>query len=174
MKVRLGIRTSAFRQTKRGMPDDRHIVDYIDFDTNITLYPDANRDNFGSIAGLIDYNFAWHIGDRTTFVTNGIFDTFCSSGPKNIVDVGLLSSSRPPRGSLYAGACGLLDGPIHDTVLTASYSYWMSPKWISSVGTSVDLVDTKNFGETIHITADWRRIAFGRCRLYIQSSAQQL
>ncbi len=135
-------------QTKRGPADDRHIVDWLSFDTDVTIYPDANRDNFGSTIGLIDYNLVWHIGDRTTFVSDGIFDTF-GTGQK-IVDIGIFLA-RPPRGNFYAGV-RFLDGPIHNTVLTGSYNYWMSPKWVSSVGSSIDLTDTQNVGVTTQIT----------------------
>ena len=63
-------------QTKRGPPDDRHIIDWITLDTNVTIFPDPNRDDFGQPVGLLDYNFRWHVGDRLTLLSDGIFDFF--------------------------------------------------------------------------------------------------
>ena len=135
-------------QTKRGPPDDRHIVDWIELDTNATFFPNPDRDNFGSIAGLVQYNFIWHVGDRLSVVSDGIFD--CFDDGQRIVNVGVFLT-RPPRGAIYAGF-RILEGPINDHIFSASYSYWMSPKWISSLGFSTDLNDTRNTGESLRIT----------------------
>jgi hypothetical protein len=136
-------------QTKRGPPDKRRIIDWITLDTNITLYPDPNRDNFGSTAGLLDYDFRWHIGDRLTLLSSAIFDCF-DQGQKIISVGGFLT--RPPRGSLYAGL-RILEGPtnLDSRVLILSYSYWMSPKWVSSFGTSFDLGKQGNMGQSFSI-----------------------
>lgn len=134
-------------QTKRGLPEDRHIVDWITLDTNINLYPDPDRDNFGEIAGLADYDFRWFVGDRLTLTSDGMFDFF--SEGQRMVNVGAFIS-RPPRGSLFLGV-RLLDGPVNANVLSASYSYLMSPKWISTMGVSVD-VGERNIGENFSIT----------------------
>ena len=72
--VRLGVHQRW--QTKRGPPDNRHIVDWIELDTDVTFFPNPDRDNFGSVAGLLDYNFIWHVGDRLTLVSEGMFDFF--------------------------------------------------------------------------------------------------
>jgi hypothetical protein len=128
-------------QTKRGPPEGRHIIDWVTLDTNFTLFPNPDRDNFGDVLGLWDYDFTWHLGDRLTLLSDGIFDFF-SDGQK-IVSVGAFLT-RPPRGALYAGV-RVLEGPISNEVLTFSYSYWMSPKWVSSFGTNVALGPTTNF-----------------------------
>jgi hypothetical protein len=144
-EVKLGIHQRW--QTKRGPEDNPHIMDWIEFDTDITLFPDASRDNFGTDAGLADYNFIWHVGDRLTVLSDGIFDFF-GQGQK-IITTGVYLT-RPPRGALYVGF-RILDGPISSDVLAMSYSYWMSPKWITTGSMSIDLKDTKNFGPTFQI-----------------------
>ena len=144
-ELRLGIHQRW--QTKRGPPDCPHIIDWMEFDTNITFFPDANRDNFGTSVGLLDYNYIWHVGDRLTLLSNGVFDFF-GEGQK-IVTVGMFLT-RPPRGSLYAGF-SVLEGPISSDVLSMAYSYWMSPKWIASSGMSIDLRQPKNFGPTLQL-----------------------
>ncbi len=145
-ELRLGIHQRW--QTKRGPEDNPHIIDWIEFDTDITFFPNANRDNFGTSVGLTDYNFIWHVGDRLTVLSDGIFDFF-GDGQK-IVTAGVFLT-HPPRGALYLGF-RVLEGPIASDVLLMSYSYWMSPKWIASSGMSIDLREPKNFGPTFQLT----------------------
>ena len=86
-----------------------------------------------SRSGLADYNFIWHVGDRLTLLSDGIFDFF-GQGQK-IVTVGMFLT-RPPRGSLYVGF-RVLEGPISSEVLAMSYSYLDEPE----VGVIVRHVD---------------------------------
>ena len=93
--IRLGVEQKW--QTKRGRADDPHIIDWITFDTHMTLFPDPGRDDFGQTAGLLDYNFRWHVGDRLTLLSDAIFDFF-DQGQK------LCPSARSSRGRRVA-AC---------------------------------------------------------------------
>jgi hypothetical protein len=146
--VRLGV--DQRWQTKRGPAHDRRIIDWITLDTNISLFPDPNRDNFGTTAGLLDYDFRWHVGDRLTLVSDAVFDFF-NQGQKIISVGGFLS--RPPRGSLYVGF-RIIEGPtnLNSQVLSLSYDYWMSPKWVSSFGTSIDFGSQGNIGQNFSVT----------------------
>ncbi|MBN2022316.1 MAG: hypothetical protein JW809_05935 [Pirellulales bacterium] len=146
MALRLGMRQRW--QTKRGMPGSRHILDWVTFDTGVVWFPNPDRDNFGTALGLANYDFRWHIGDRLTLVSDGLFDFF-DEGQQIVTLGGFLS--RPPRGNLYLGV-RFLEGPISSHVLTTSYSYRMSPKWISAFGMSVDLRDGGNVGQRLAIT----------------------
>ena len=143
--LRLGVHQ--LWQTKGGPPDDMHIVDWIEFNTDLTVYPDPNRDNFGETFGLLDYNFRWHVGDRLTLVSDGLFDFF-TLGQEEVTCGAFLT--RPPRGSLYLGV-RTLQGPIDDTLLSMSYSYLMSPKWISTYGISYDMSE-KSVGQVLRLT----------------------
>jgi hypothetical protein len=134
-------------QTKRGTPGHQRIIDWITLDSNITWFPNEDND-FSKAFGLLDYYAMWHVGDRLTLVSDGIFDFF-SSGQQIITMGGFLT--RPPRGSLYLGM-RLLEGPINSQILAMSYNYWMSPKWVSSFGMSVDLGQDGNLGQNLHIT----------------------
>jgi len=142
-------------QTKRGLPQARHIIDWITFDTGVSIFPQADRDNFGQVFGLANYNFNWHVGDRVTLLSDGIFDFF--QGGQKLVTVGAFLN-RPPRGSLYVGFHSL-NGPVvpgvltpfNNQVLIGSYSYRMSPKWVSSAGLSYNLAG-KNIGENLTLT----------------------
>lgn len=146
MALRTGIRQRW--QTKRGMPQQRRIIDWIVLDANATWFPDEERDNFGKALGLLDYDFRWHVGDRLTLLSDGVFDFF-HDGQQVTTFGGFLS--RPPRGSLYLGL-RLLEGPLSQEILSMSYSYLMSPKWISSFGMSVDLGGEGNIGQRFSIT----------------------
>lgn len=125
-------------QTKRGRPDQRRIIDWITFDVGNTFYPDPNRDNFGQVAGLTDYDARWYVGDRLTLMSNGQFDYFADGLKYVSVGANLV---RPPRLSFYT-AVSTISGPIEANSLLAVLSYRLSPKWIAS---GVELVDLKNF-----------------------------
>jgi len=130
-------------QTKRGGPLNQRIVDWITLDTNAVIFPDPNRDNFGEELGLVDYSFAWHVGDRLTMVSSGYFE-FYNEGPRYVTVGGFLN--RPPRGSLYLGFRSL-EGPMESNIIVAAYNYRMSPKWASTFGTTFDVSGNGNIGQ---------------------------
>lgn len=134
-------------QTKRGPPDNRRIIDWINFDTGLEVFPDE-EDNFGENLGLADYDFRWHVGDRLTLLSTGAADFF-SQGQKFFTVGGYLN--RPPRGQIFLGFRSL-EGPITSNVLLASFSYRMSPKWASSFGLTFDLGNDGALGENFTIT----------------------
>jgi len=146
MAIRLG--ANQRWQTKRGRPDNPHIIDWITLNTNMTFYPNADRDDFGQTLGLLDYDYRWHIGDRLTLVSDGLFDFF-GDGQKLCTVGGYLT--RPPRGSLYVGF-RVLEGPINSKILALSYTYLMSPKWASSYGTSIDFGSQRSYSQNFSIT----------------------
>jgi hypothetical protein len=135
-------------QTKRGIEGQQHVVDWIQLDTDFEVFPDPDQ-NFGSAAGLLDYDFHWFVGDRLTVVSYGGYDFF-SDGQRYTSVGGFIS--RPPRGSLYLGFNDYEGGPISSDVITGSYTYRMSPKWLSTFGTSFDLRNQGNIGESFRLT----------------------
>ncbi len=145
MVFRLGMHQRL--QTKRGPPENRRIIDWMTLETNFTIFPEADRDNFGTAVGLLDYQYRWFIGDRFTLVSTGLFDFF-HDGAQVITIGGYLE--RPPQGRLYLGL-NLLEGPFRSQVLLASFSYQMSPKWIGTVSASVDLTG-ENIGQSASVT----------------------
>lgn len=135
-------------QTKRGVPGSRRIIDWMTLDAGGVWFPKADRDDFGKSIGLVSYDYRWHMGDRFTVVSGGMFD-FLKDG-QNIVTIGGFLN-RPPRGNFYLGF-RLLEGPMDSKIVSLSYNYWMSPKWVSSFGTSVDLTRAGNIGQRFNIT----------------------
>lgn len=135
-------------QTKRGGPGREHIVDWLTLDSNVTWFPNQDRDNFGADFGLFDYDLRWHLGDRFTVVSDGAADFFGDG--LRMVSGGVLLN-RPTVGNAYLGMRSM-SGPIDSNVLLASYNYRFSPKWISSASVAIDFSDAGNIGQTFGIT----------------------
>ena len=134
-------------QTKRGVPGREHIIDWITFDVQATLFPNANRDNFGSDFGMFDYDFRWYVGDRLSLVSDGYFDFF-SQGLRTASFGANLS--RPEIGNAYLGY-RMIEGPISSNILSAAVSYRMSDKWGVKGGGQVDFGETGSIGQTLSL-----------------------
>ena len=132
-------------QTKRGPMGNRRIIDWITFDVDGEFFPTTSQ-NFGETLGLWQYDFRWHVGDRTTLLSTADVDFF--SGGQQLYTVGAFLN-RTPRGSFYIGF-NQFGGPISASVLTGSYTYRMSPKWASSFGTALDLTGN-NIGQNFQL-----------------------
>ncbi len=135
-------------QTRRGFPGRRRTIDWIVLDSDVIFFPDANRDNFGQEFGQATYDFRWHVGDRLVVTSDAMMDFFGDG--MRIIRVGA-KLSRPPRGAINVNFSSL-EGPISSQLLSLSYSYRMSPKWISSMSTSFDFGEDVNLGQNIAIT----------------------
>ncbi|NBW97166.1 MAG: hypothetical protein EBR28_10660 [Planctomycetia bacterium] len=133
-------------QTKRGPQGNRRIIDWITLNVDGELFPVSGQ-NFGQAMGLWQYDFRWHVGDRTTVLSTADVDFF--SGGQQLFTVGALLN-RTPRGSFYLGF-NEFGGPIQASVLAGSYTYRMSPKWASSFGTALNLRGM-NIGQNFQLT----------------------
>ena len=103
LAARLGIHQRW--QTKRGLPGQQRVVDWIVLDVDGTVFPDDDRDNFGEYLGQLEYDFRWHVGDRVTVLSDGYADFF----PDGLTSLSLGAAiSRPQRGQLYGGV--VIDG----------------------------------------------------------------
>ena len=132
-------------QTKRGLPGQQRIVDWMVLDVEGTLFGDPNRDNFGQQLGLLDYQFRWHVGDRVTVLSDGFADFF-GSGLRT-VSLGAVMS-RPGHSTTYVGYRSI-EGPFSSNIINAALTYRMSEKWIAQAGTSFDLGRTGNIGQSL-------------------------
>ncbi|HEX6963395.1 MAG TPA: organic solvent tolerance protein OstA [Lacipirellula sp.] len=135
-------------QTKRGVAGNQHLVDWLTLDMNASLFPDADRDNFGADVGLIDYDLRWHLGDRFSILSDGFADTF-GDGLKT-VSAGVLLN-RPTVGNMYAGLRSI-NGPVSSNVLMSSFNYRLSEKWLTTASASYDFEGTGNIGQTVSVT----------------------
>ena len=153
-------------QTKRGPEGKRRIIDYMTLDFDTTYFPYANRDNFGKPFGQNMYLWQWFLGDRTSIVSYGWFEFWKLGGEPifttnvdrhndpfglNVVTSGI-SISRPPRGNIFLGYTVIDSGPITTSALNFTSSYWLSPKWYASLGTSYDFGNAILLGGNATIT----------------------
>lgn len=146
MAMRVGLRQRW--QTKRGPVQNRRIIDWIVFDVQAALFPKPGRDNFGENIGLAGYDFRWHVGDRFTVLSDGTFDFFHDG--QETYSVGALLT-RPGTGNWYWGYRSI-GGPVHSKVVSSSYAYRVSPKWIVNLGASYDLGGSGNIGQSFGFT----------------------
>ena len=121
-------------QTKRGSVGKRHILDWITFSTHLNVYPQTQH-NFGKGMGLLDYNFLWHVGDRFSLFSEGLYDFFDAG--QNLTRVGGVWN-RPDRGS-FSVMVDQFSGVVERTYLTMSIGYTMNEKYSMSYMTSYDI-----------------------------------
>ncbi len=143
--VKLGVRQRW--QTKRGSPGRERIIDVVNFDVEGIVFPNADRDNFGSSAGLVNYDFRYHIGDRVALVSDGHFDFF-SQGLRTI-SVGAYAE-RPEVGNVFLGVRSI-EGPISSNIITGSGTYRLSDKWGLKGGLQVDFGETGTIGQRVGV-----------------------
>ena len=143
--VKLGVRQRW--QTKRGLAGEERVIDWITLDAQTTLFPAAVRDNNGADFGLFDYDFAWHVGDRLSLVSDGYLDFF-SQGLRTAsfgANVG-----RPEIGNVYLGY-RMIEGPISSNILSAFLTYRMSDKWGVNAGGQIDFGSTGSIGQMLNL-----------------------
>jgi hypothetical protein len=146
MLLRLGARQRW--QTKRGVPSNARVINWMTLDSNFTIFPKADRDNFGETVGMLDYNWRWYVGDRFTLMSDGYADTFADG--LTIFTVGGYMS-RPERGSLFLGFRSV-EGPISSNLIQAALHYRISEKWATMLASIVDLGPAGNIGQKFELT----------------------
>lgn len=136
-------------QTKVGPPDLPRIKDWMTLDLGASIFPDANRDNFGQTVGLVNSRYAWHVGDRTSFLASSMYDFFNEG--QQLWSVGVLNQ-RSLRGSVYMGLRQVKGGTLDSQIFTASYTYVLSPKWVSTATTAFDVAQHRSAGQGFTLT----------------------
>ena len=142
--VRLGARQRW--QTKRGLPGDERIIDWITLDSEVTYFADPNEDNFGQGFGQFNYDFRWHLGDRFSIVSDGYFDFF-GDGLRTASIGGVIT--RPDVGNLRLGFRSI-EGPISSNIVSANATYRLSDKWGLTANTAFDFGDSGRLGQAIN------------------------
>jgi hypothetical protein len=156
--LRLGI--SQRLQTKVGPPDRQRIKDWMLLDLGISYYPNPNRDNFGQNFGLFSGHYVWNVGDRTSVIADSMYDFF--QGGQQWWNIGVMSQ-RSFRGSAYVGVQQIKGATLDSQILTGSYSYTMSPKWVSTMSASYDIAAGQSRGQSMTITrvGEWMLFHLG-------------
>lgn len=134
-------------QTKRGFPGQQHIVDWMTFNLRATYFPDSQRDNFGHSFAFLEYDYIWHLGDRTTLVSNGWFEPYGDGA--RLFSIGMFLD-RGEHMSFYLGY-RLLE-PIGSDAVITSATYQLSPKWSVTLATTYDFGIAQNLGQSFIVT----------------------
>lgn len=145
--LRLGLRQRW--QTKDGPVERQRIRDWMTLDLEASIFPNANRDNFGDTFGLLTGRYMWQVGERTQFLANAVVDPFNQG--QRVWNAGILTQ-RGQRGSLYLGFRQVEALPVFSQLITGSYSYRMTEKWISTFGASFDVAEGLDRGQSLTIT----------------------
>lgn len=147
-------------QTKVGPPERPRIKDWMVLDLGVSYFPNPNRDNFGENFGLFSAHYAWNVGDRTTLIADSMYDFF--NNGQQWWNIGVMSQ-RSYRGSVYVGVQQIKGASLDSQILTGSYSYLMSPKWVSTMSASYDIAQNQSRGQSITITriGEWMLWHFG-------------
>ena len=128
-------------QTKRGSVGNRHILDWITVSSHVNLYPETEYNN-GQGAGLLDYNILWHVGDRFSLFSEGLYDFFDDG--QNLTRLGGIWN-RPERGS-FSLMVDQFSGLVERTYLSLALDYAMNEKYSMYYMTSYDLRQGQNVG----------------------------
>jgi len=121
-------------QTKRGPVGNRRILDWITFSTHINYYPQSQY-NYGKNIGLLDYNILWHVGDRFSVFSEGLYDFFDDG--QGWTRIGGIWN-RPDRGN-FSVTFDQLSGIMERSYLTWRVGYMMNEKYSMSYSTSYDI-----------------------------------
>lgn len=143
-------------QTRVGPASNPRVRDWMTWESGFSYFPQSDRDNFGDDLGMFYTRYQWHVGERTSLIANTLWDTF--DGGQRVSNIGFLSQ-RSRRGSVYLGyrsinGTGLLDSDI----VTASFSYAMSPKWVMTGSTAYDFGERRDRGQSLTVSRvglDW-------------------
>jgi hypothetical protein len=128
-------------QTRRGLGASEHVVDWMSLNVGVSLFPQPNRDNFGSVAGIIEYDWLWNIGDRTALFSNGWFDPE-SGGPRTFAVGGVIGR---PDGTNFLLSYRQID-PLQSRSVIASMNYALSEKYYLTASTVWDFgVDVQTY-----------------------------
>jgi hypothetical protein len=120
-------------QTKRGYPGMEHEVDWMVLDMQGTYFPDPARDNFGEKFGLLQYDYLWNIGDRTSLVSSGFYDTMDEGA--RIFTIGV-NYNRTDRTTFSLGYRHIY--PLDSDAVSAAVTYIFSPKYAMTASTVYD------------------------------------
>ncbi len=152
--LRIGFRDRL--QTKTGPDNAPRIRDWMVWEYGATYFPDAERDNFSKDFGLLYSHYRWNFSDRTSLMTDSSWDLFKNAS--SVWSIGMLSQ-RSLRGSVYVGFREVSAGSyLNSQTLISSYSYQMSPKWISTASFAYDVAQSEARGSSLTVSRvglDW-------------------
>jgi hypothetical protein len=116
-------------------------------DTTVSVFPRADRDNFGNSVAFVEYDYLWNIGDRTALVSSGWFDPI-ENGAR-VYTVGAFLD-RPDRTSFYLGYRQI--DPLSSKAVTAAATYVFSPKYAMTGSSTYDFGTSQSLANSLVLT----------------------
>jgi hypothetical protein len=146
--LRLGVAQRL--QTKRGPAGRERIIDWMYLDAGATLFPAPNRDNLGNSWGLIDYNYRWNIGDRTSITSEGLYEPY--DGTLQVG--GGIFAQRPPRSTMSIFFSHFDSGPFQSNYIGLGTAYRLSNRYAGFFEIGKDLAAPN----AVNVRASFSRI----------------
>ena len=134
-------------QTHRGYPGQEHIVDWMTLTLSGSVFPQANRDNFGSNLAFLEYDWVWNIGDRTALVSSGWIEPI-DNGPR-VFTIGAYLN-RPDRTNFFLGYRQI--DPVQSKAVTAAVGYVFSPKYSITASSTYDFGTNQSLSNSLMLT----------------------
>lgn len=120
-------------QTKRGYPGLEHVVDWLTLDLSASIFPAADRDNFGSTVAFIESRLQWNIGDRNGIFSNVWVDPFDFGARFWELGTYFSRDDRTSFNISYRSA-----DPLQSRVVAVASTYVFSPKYAFTAVTAYD------------------------------------
>ena len=134
-------------QTKRGYPGLEHTVDWLTIDMSASIFPQPDRDNFGSTVGFLEYSLLWAVGDRTGVFSNGWVDPFDRGAVYYNVGTYFSRDDRTQFNLSYRHT-----DPIQSRTVTSGVSYVFSPKYAMAAFAAYDFGSRNSLSNTVLFT----------------------
>lgn len=134
-------------QTKRGYPGREHTIDWLTFDTSVSLFPQPDKDNYGKSAAFLEYHTLWNVGDQTALTSSGWFDPFVSGA--RYYNVGAYIN-RPDRTSFYFGYRET--NPVNSKAVIGAIGYQLTKKYGVSVSSNYDFGTQQALSNTFTVS----------------------
>lgn len=131
-------------QTRRGIAASEHIVDWMTLNLGASLFPQPTRDNFGEHWGILEYDWTWNVGDRTSLYSNGWTEPV-TGGPRVFNFGGILNRYD---GTSFSLGYRQID-PLNSKAVIANLGYTFSQKYSINASTTWDFgvnMQTYSFG----------------------------
>ena len=133
-------------QTKRGFPGNQHTVDWMTLNLSGSAFPNQDRDNYGQTLAFLEYNYLWHLGDRTSFTSAGWYDPV-DNGPR-YYNVGV-NFNRPDGTNFYLGYRHT--DPVNSRAVTASITYNLNRKYSLNVFSTYDFANNSALSNQVSL-----------------------
>jgi hypothetical protein len=144
-------------QTKRGIPGQEHIIDWMTLDVQASFFPQPLHQDFNEVVNFIQYDWTWAIGDRTQLFSGGWFDP--TPNAARVWNFGV-DFNRPDRTNLSL-VYRQID-PLNSKLVTVGLNLPFSAKYSFNMSSSYDFgVNTQNNTFTLTRKGTDLTLAFG-------------